>query len=197
MKRTFASVYSWTQRTTRQTINSNITNHYADIKTPQKNVGVNQIGILETIAIANASFSIIKKALENGREAKDLISHVGKFLSAEDELKDAVKRKKASPISIITGGSEGDWEEFAALEKIKEQRAELESWCKLYAPPNTWSRWQSFQNQARVERKEALRLREQQRQELVETLSMVGGIIFAISVVCGAFYLLLVHFGKI
>ena len=49
------------------------------------------------------------------------------FSTLRTSLKDAVKRKKNSPISAITGGSEGDWEEFQALEKLKEQRKELES----------------------------------------------------------------------
>ena len=72
--------------------------------------------VLETLAAANAAYSIIKKSLEAGREVNDMIGHVGKFLTAEDELKEAVKRKKSNPITAITGGAEGDWAEFQALE---------------------------------------------------------------------------------
>ena len=97
------------------------------------------MAILETIAAANAAYSVIRKCLENGREVKDMVGQVGKFLTAEEELKEAVQKKKNSPLTAITGGAEGDWEEFQALERIREQRAELESWCKLYAPAGTWS----------------------------------------------------------
>ena len=139
------------------------------------------MAVLETIAAANAAYSVIKKCLENGREVKDMVGHVGKFLNAEDQLKDAVKRKKSSPIAAITGGSEGDWEEFQALEKLKEQRAELESWCRLYGPPGTWDRWILWQNEARKARKAAIKQQEKEREELIEMLMMCLGCFFAVS----------------
>ena len=128
------------------------------------------MAVLETIMAANAAYGVIKKCLENGREVNDMVSHVGKFLSAEDDLKDAVKRKKKNPISAITGGSEGDWEEFQALEKIQEQRRELESWCRLYGPPGTWDKWQFFQAEARKARRAAQKQKEKEREELMEVI---------------------------
>jgi hypothetical protein len=139
------------------------------------------MAVLETIMAANAAYSVIKKCLENGREVSGMIGHVGKFLSAEDELKDAVKRKKKNPITAITGGSEGDWEEFQALEDIKEQRRELESWCRLYGPPGTWDKWQLYQAEARKARKAAQKQRELDRENLVEVLVMCAGCMFAVS----------------
>ena len=148
------------------------------------------MAVLETIAAANAAYSIIKKCLQNGSEVKDMISHVGKFLSAEDELKDAVRRKKNSPLAAITGGSEGDWEEFQALENIKEQRAELESFCRLYAKPGTWDRWILWQNEARKARKAAIKQQEKEREELVEMLMICLGCFFAVSGMAALVYAL-------
>ena len=139
------------------------------------------MAVLETIMAANAAYSVIKKCLENGREVSGMVSHVGKFLSAEDELKDAVTRKKKNPITAITGGSEGDWEEFQALEDIKEKRRELESWCRLYGPPGTWDKWQLYQAEARKARKAAQKQKEKEREELVEVVMMCLGCLFAIS----------------
>ena len=148
------------------------------------------MAVLETIAAANAAYSVIKKCLQNGSEVKDMLGHVGKFLTAEDELKDAVKRKKSSPISAITGGSEGDWEEFQALEKLKEQRAELESWCRLYGPPGTWDRWISWQAEARRARKAAIRQQEKEREELLEMIMICVGCFFAVSGMAALVYAL-------
>tara|TARA_R110000851_G_scaffold44834_1_gene110028 strand:- start:531 stop:998 length:468 start_codon:yes stop_codon:yes gene_type:complete len=148
------------------------------------------MAVLETIAAANAAYSVIKKCLQNGSEVKDMISHVGKFLSAEDELKDAVRRKKNSPLAAITGGSEGDWEEFQALENIKEQRAELESFCRLYAKPGTWDRWILWQNEARKARKAAIKQQEKEREELVEMLMICLGCFFAVSGMAALVYAL-------
>ena len=80
------------------------------------------MSVLATIATANAAYSVIKTCLANGSEINGIIGQVGKFLSAEDDLKEAVKRKKSSPIAAITGSSEGDWEAFQALEDLKEKR---------------------------------------------------------------------------
>jgi preprotein translocase subunit Sss1 len=138
------------------------------------------MAVIETIMAANAAYGVIKKCLENGREVKDMVGHVGKFLSAEDELKEAIKRKKNNPITAITGGAEGDWEEFQALEKIKEQRRELESWCRLYGPPGTWDRWMSWQAEARVARKAAQKQREKEREEKMEAIMYVVSGLLAI-----------------
>tara|TARA_R110000782_G_scaffold168593_1_gene260614 strand:+ start:4087 stop:4554 length:468 start_codon:yes stop_codon:yes gene_type:complete len=154
------------------------------------------MAVLETIAAANAAYSVIKKCLENGREVKDMVGHVGKFLNAEDELKDAVKRKKSSPIAAITGGSEGDWEEFQALEKLKEQRKELESWCRLYGPPGTWDRWIAWQAEARKARKAALRQQEKEREELLEAMTMGIGVLFAVTGIAALVFALGKYMGK-
>ena len=126
------------------------------------------MAVLETIMAANAAYGVIKRCLENGNEVKGLVGQVGKFLNAEDDLKDAVNRKKKNPLTAITGGSEGDWEEFQALEDIKEKRRELESWCRLYGPPGTWDKWQFFQAEARKARKAAQKQKEKEREEMVE-----------------------------
>jgi len=142
------------------------------------------VAVLETIAAANAAYSVIKRCLENGNEVKGLVGQVGKFLSAEDDLKEAVKRKKNNPITAITGGDEGDWEEFQALEDIKEKRRELESWCRLYGPPGTWDRWQQYQAEARKARKAAQKQKEKEREELVEVIMYcLAGLVAIFSIV--------------
>jgi preprotein translocase subunit Sss1 len=134
--------------------------------------------VLETLAAANAAYSIIKKSLEAGREVNDMIGHVGKFLTAEDELKEAVKRKKSNPITAITGGAEGDWAEFQALEDLKAKRKELESWCRLYAPSGTWDRWQFFQAEARKARRAAQKQKQKEREEMFEAITLaVSGLL--------------------
>jgi len=146
--------------------------------------------ILETIAAANAAYSVIRKCLENGREVKDMVGHVGKFLTAEEELQEAVKKKKNSPITAITGGQEGDWEEFQALERIREQRRELESWCRLYAPAGTWARWQSYQVEARKRRQEAKKAAQKAYEKRMEQIQITSGILLAVTVcVLGIYYL--------
>ena len=154
------------------------------------------MAVIETIMAANAAYGVIKKCLENGREVNDMVSHVGKFLSAEDDLKDAVDRKKKNPITSITGGAEGDWEEFQALEKIKEQRRELESWCRLYGPPGTWDKWQLYQAEARKARKAAQKQKEKEREEFVEAIMYAFSGLLAIGGVGAVIWFLGRHMEK-
>ena len=151
------------------------------------------MAILETIAAANAAYSVIRTCIQNGREGADLMASVGKFLTAEDDLKHAVQKKKNSPLTAITGGEEGDWEEFQALEKIREQRKELESYIRLYGRPGQWDRWLQWQNEARKARQAAKKAAEKARQERNEALAVAGGITIAVIVCVLAVYYLGVY----
>lgn len=146
------------------------------------------MAILETIAAANAAYSVIRTCIANGRETADLVSNVGKFLTAEEELKTAIQKKKANPLTAITGGAEGDWEEFQQLERIQQQRKELESYIRLYGSPGQWDRWITWQAEARKQRKAAKIAAEKARQERIEAMWIVGGVLFAILIGVGVLY---------
>jgi len=154
------------------------------------------MAILESIAAANAAYSVIKTALGNGKETAGVISSIGKFLAAEEDIKDAVNKKKNSPLTAITGGDEGDWEEFQALENIKQKRAELESYCRLYAPAGTWDRWIAWQNEARKQRQAARKAAQAAHEKKMEQIQIAAGVMLAITGVVLAIYYLGVHMGK-
>jgi hypothetical protein len=154
------------------------------------------MAILESIAAANAAYSVIKTALGNGKETAGVIGSIGKFLAAEDDIKEAVKKKKNSPLTAITGGDEGDWEEFQALESIKQKRAELESYCRLYAPAGTWDRWIAWQNEARKQRQAARKAAQIAHEKKMEQLQIAAGIILAVTGVILAIYYLGVYMEK-
>ena len=154
------------------------------------------MAILESIAAANAAYSVIKTALGNGKETAGVISSIGKFLAAEDDIKEAVKKKKNSPLTAITGGDEGDWEEFQALENIKQKRAELESYCRLYAPAGTWDRWIAWQNEARKQRQAARKAAQLAHEKKMEQIQIATGVLLAVTGVILAIYYLGVYMEK-
>ena len=154
------------------------------------------MAILESIAAANAAYSVIKTALGNGKETAGVISSIGKFLAAEDDIKEAVKKKKNSPLTAITGGDEGDWEEFQALESIKQKRAELESYCRLYAPAGTWDRWIAWQNEARKQRQAARKASQAAHEKKMEQIQIAAGVMLAITGVVLAIYYLGLYMEK-
>ena len=154
------------------------------------------MAILESLAAANAAYSVIKTAIGNSREGANLIGAVGKFLTAEEDIKQAVQKKKNSPLTAITGGEEGDWEEFQALETIKEKRKELESHIRLYGAPGQWDRWLQWQVEARKQRQEAKRLAEKRAAERLEVVQMVLGVVFAFVGVATGIYFLGQYMGR-
>jgi len=154
------------------------------------------MAILESIAAANAAYSVIRTALSNGKETANLMSSIGKFLSAEEDIKSAVDRKKKNPLTAITGGEEGDWEEFQALEDIRAKRAELESWCRLYAPSGTWDRWVSYEAKVRTQRAEAKKAAMKAREKRNEQIAMALAITLAFSTCVAGLYYIGQYMGK-
>ena len=152
--------------------------------------------ILESIAAASAAYEVIKTAINQGREGAGIIGAVGKFLSAEEDIKEAVQRKKNSPLTAITGGEEGDWEEFQALEQIREQRKELESYIRLYGRAGQWDRWVQWQAEARKQRAAAKKAAALRREEMLEQIQVATGIILAITTVVVSIYYLGVYMEK-
>jgi len=152
--------------------------------------------ILESIAAASAAYEVIKTAINQGREGAGLIGAVGKFLSAEEDIKEAVQKKKNSPLTAITGGEEGDWEEFQALEQIREQRKELESYIRLYGQAGQWDRWVQWQAEARRQRAAAKKAAALRREEQIEQIQVATGIVLAITTVVVCIYYLGVYLEK-
>ena len=152
--------------------------------------------ILESIAAASAAYEVIKTAINQGREGAGIIGAVGKFLNAEEDIKEAVQRKKNSPLTAITGGEEGDWEEFQALEQIREQRRELESYIRLYGSSGQWDRWISWQAEARKQRAAARKAAEKRREEQLEQIQLATAIVLAITTVVLSIYYLGVYLEK-
>ena len=154
------------------------------------------MAILETIMAANAAYAVIKECISNGKESANLMASVGKFLSAEEEIKEAVQKRKNSPLTAITGGDEGMWEEFQHLETIREQRKELESYIRLYGQAGQWDRWVQWQAEARKQRAAAKKAAALRREEMLEQIQVATGIVLAITTVVVSIYYLGVYMEK-
>ena len=157
---------------------------------------LNDMAILETIAAANAAYGVIRSCLQNGKEVTGLVSEVGKFLHAEETLQEEYKKRKDNPFAKVLGKDISDWEHFQHLEDLREKRRQLEEWCRLYAPPDTWSRWQKFQADARIARKEARRRAEREREERIELIITIVCIVGGIAALVGVLWWLGRNAGK-
>lgn len=138
--------------------------------------------MLAELAAANAAFSVIKTAVQNGKEIAAAGNAIAQFVGAKEDLQRKANKKG--------GGS--DLEEFMALEQIREREDELKQMMIILGRPGLWPDWQKFQAKARIARREAEEAAAKRRKKIIDitiiTLFFVLGL-----VIMGAFVALLMH----
>ena len=140
--------------------------------------------IAELVA-ANAAFTAIKTAIQNGRQIADVASQVGKYVNATEDLRRKGEKKKRA------GGA--DLEEFMHLEKLRQQEEELKQLMIYTGRPGLWHDWIKFQAQARKDRLAAAEARRRKIEQWIEiaiiVLVCVVGTVGLAALVAWAFYL--------
>lgn len=144
--------------------------------------------MLAEIAMANAAFGVIKSAVQNGRDLAQCGKSISDFLNAEDKVKNKAEGDKNSIFKKVMGKDTDDFESFIALDKIKEQRRQLESHMRLYGRPGLYDSWVEYQAQARKARKEAEKQRQKDREELIEAISIFLGVVVFLGVAISGIY---------
>mgnify|MGYP003108954541 CR=1 FL=1 len=130
--------------------------------------------MLAELAAANAAFAVIKQAVQNGRELADAGSAITKYVGAKEELSRRAKKKKKP------GVQSNDLEEFMALEKLKQQEAQLKETMIWAGRPGLWKDWQAFQAQARKSRRVQEALAKKRREEFVRAVGIFVGIVVGV-----------------
>jgi len=120
--------------------------------------------LIAELAAFNAGFAVVKQFVANGRDLGDAMGAIGQMVGAKEELQKRGEKKKKSVLSVLGGKTENDFEEFMALEKIKQIEKELESMMKLYGRAGLWNDWMRYQAEARKRRRQQA-LEEQRRKE--------------------------------
>lgn len=134
--------------------------------------------MLAELAACNSAYQIIKTALANGKEISSVASSIGAFITNQDDLRRKVEKKKRSAFH-----QGDDFEEFMALEAIKEQEEELKQYMIICGRPGLWNDWLKFSAQARKDRQAA----EAQRKKDIERMMEIGIISIACIVGVGVF----------
>jgi hypothetical protein len=144
--------------------------------------------LIAELAAFNAGFSVVKQFVANGRDLSDAMGAIGQMVGAKEELQKRGEKKKKSVLSILGGKTENDFEEFMALEKIKQIEKDLTSMMKLYGRPGLHDDWIRYQAEARKQRRQQA-LEEKKRKE--QMWEYVGYLIAAIVFMSGLIGLVL------
>jgi hypothetical protein len=133
--------------------------------------------MLLELAAANAAFAVIKEAVQNSGD----IMNAGQALFDYFDNKAAIQKKATSK-----GGSDrGDLEEFMALEKLKQQEAELKEMMIYQGRGGLWTDWLKFQLEAKKKREAAERERVLKRQRIIGRIKDTGMIILIVILLGG------------
>tara|TARA_E500000318_G_C3542088_1_gene205046 strand:+ start:265 stop:696 length:432 start_codon:yes stop_codon:yes gene_type:complete len=138
--------------------------------------------MLAELAAANAAFSVIKTAIQNGKEIADAGSAIAQFVGAKETLQKKASRK----------GNSSDLEEFMALEKIRDQEEQLKQIMIYAGRPGLWGDWQKFQAKARIARREAEEAAIKKRKKIIDT-SIIVSFVLTLLAIFGSFIALLLH----
>lgn len=117
--------------------------------------------MLAELALATSAMTQITKFLKAGKDLSDAGSAIKNLVTSEEDLRARGKRKQGSLFRKLSGGN-NDLEEFLALEKIEQQKKELESTMRLFCPPGTYERYVAYCGKMRKLRKEEAEERERQ-----------------------------------
>jgi hypothetical protein len=144
--------------------------------------------MIAEIMLANAAFGAIKETIQNG----------GDLLSAGQKLFDYFDAKSTIQKKAREGGMKSDLEEFMALEKLKQQEAELKQMMIYQGRGGMWDDWQQFQVEARKKREKAeaeAKVKRMKRIEAIKTFGMVTLLVImlgGLGVIIGA----IIYYGR-
>ena len=124
--------------------------------------------MLVELAAFNAADATVKATLSAGRDIADCAAGIGKMMSAEADLKEKASKKKDSIWFALAGKDTNDFEEFMALETIRNQRAELLQTLQLYGRAGLKDDFLRFEAAQRKKRKDERAEMERQKEALIE-----------------------------
>jgi hypothetical protein len=131
--------------------------------------------MIAEIMLANAAFGAIKETIQNG----------GDLLSAGQKLFDYFDAKSTIQKKAKEGGMKSDLEEFMALEKLKQQEAELRQMMIYQGRGGLWDDWMQFQVDARKKREKAEAEAKVKRMKRIEALKTTGMVVLLVVMLGG------------
>ena len=146
--------------------------------------------MIAELAAFNAGFAVVKQFVANGRDLGDAMGAIGQMVGAKEELQKRGEKKKKSVLSILGGKTENDFEEFMALEKIKQIEKDLTSMMKLYGRPGLHDDWIRYQAEARKQRRQQALEEKKRKEQMWEYAGyLIAAIVFMSGLIGMVFWL--------
>ena len=140
--------------------------------------------MIAELAAFNAAFGVVKAAIGNGRDIMSCAKQIGDMIGAEEQLRARGERKKNGFLSQLSGKQANDFEEFMAIEKMRESRAQLLEAMVYSGRGGLKEDFLKFEIEARKKRRAEAKARERRKQAIIEWV-LVGVTMIALIVIIG------------
>jgi hypothetical protein len=142
--------------------------------------------MLLELAACNAAFAVIKETVQNSGDIMSAGQALFSYFDNEASLQKRLNKKSGSTVNT-------DLEEFAALEQIKNQKAELEQLMNYHGRAGLLDDWRMFQAKAAKRREE--QKREDARAKVIRAKKMINAFWYtclAVVLTCSIYFGVLV-----
>jgi hypothetical protein len=136
--------------------------------------------MIAELAAFNAAFGVVKAAIGNGKDIMSCAKQIGDMIGAEEQLRARGERKKNGFLAKLAGKEANDFEEFMAIEKMKESRKELLQAMQLFGRGGLKDDFLKFEIEARKKRRAEAKRKEAKKQAIIEWT--IGIILFIVAV---------------
>ena len=138
--------------------------------------------MLEMLVVANSAFAIIKQTIQNGKELSSAGAAIANFVSAEEQLKQDLHKKKNSIWTNFLGKTDNDLEEFMALEEIRVKNDQLREFMQLYGRAGLYTDYVAYCAEARKKRRQA-KIDAEKRRENIKDIALKFILVVLVSAV--------------
>lgn len=116
--------------------------------------------MLAELAAFNAGIAIVKEAINHGRDLYDAMQGISQLTVAKEDIKSKHEKAKNNPFASDAEINELFW----ALEKCKQEEAELQEIMTWAGRADLWSDYVTFTAEARKQRLEARKALQKNKQ---------------------------------
>lgn len=146
--------------------------------------------MIAELAVFNAAFGVVKTAITHGRDIASCAKSIGDMIGAQETLRSRGEKKKNSLWHALAGRDTNDFEEFMALEQIRDQRTELLQALQLLGRPGLKDDYLRFEADARRQRRLDVTNAEKRRTKIIEwTVGLLAGSLALALIIFGGFLL--------
>ena len=124
------------------------------------------------LGVATTAFNTIKKGFSLGKDAQSMMSDVGKWMSAIENVKNPANKKSKKVANV----EQEALDEFAAKKKAEQMEGELKNYMIATFGMKAWDELLRIQGQIRKKRKMEIAYQKKQREDMITAIIVFLGI---------------------